>query len=103
MAARRDALPVLLRIAFRNLTASPVRTAILGAIVLAGSLIVVVGWSMPGPRGRGWGAPRRGVRRAGRRVALGADGGLREGEGGPREGAEREAGRADGDRPGHGR
>src|SRR5512144_2777042 len=43
MSARRDALRVLLRIAFRNLTAAPVRTAILGAIVLVGSLIVVVG------------------------------------------------------------
>ncbi len=38
-----DAARVLLRIAFRNLTAAPVRTAILGAIVLVGSLIVVVG------------------------------------------------------------
>ncbi len=46
MSARRDALRVLLRIAFRNLTASPVRTAILGAIVLVGSLIVVVGSSL---------------------------------------------------------
>jgi ABC-type lipoprotein release transport system permease subunit len=46
MAARRDALRVLLRIAFRNLAASPVRTAILGAIVLVGSLIVVVGSSV---------------------------------------------------------
>jgi ABC-type lipoprotein release transport system permease subunit len=46
MGARRDALRVLLRIAFRNLTASPVRTAILGAIVLVGSLIVVVGSSV---------------------------------------------------------
>ncbi|HEX9049872.1 MAG TPA: FtsX-like permease family protein [Anaeromyxobacter sp.] len=46
MSARRDAARVLLRIAFRNLTASPVRTAILGAIVLVGSLIVVVGASL---------------------------------------------------------
>jgi ABC-type lipoprotein release transport system permease subunit len=46
MSARRDALRVLLRIAFRNLAASPVRTAILGAIVLVGSLIVVVGSSV---------------------------------------------------------
>jgi ABC-type lipoprotein release transport system permease subunit len=46
MAARRDATRVLLRIAFRNLTASPVRTGILGAIVLVGSLIVVVGSSV---------------------------------------------------------
>jgi ABC-type lipoprotein release transport system permease subunit len=46
MATRRDAARVLLRIAFRNLTASPVRTAILGAIVLVGSLIVVVGSSV---------------------------------------------------------
>jgi ABC-type lipoprotein release transport system permease subunit len=43
MHARRDAARVLLRIAFRNLAASPVRTGILGAIVLVGSLIVVVG------------------------------------------------------------
>jgi ABC-type lipoprotein release transport system permease subunit len=46
MAERRDAVRVLLRIAFRNLAASPVRTAILGAIVLVGSLIVVVGSSV---------------------------------------------------------
>jgi ABC-type lipoprotein release transport system permease subunit len=46
MGARRDALRMLLRIAFRNLTASPVRTGILGAIVLVGSLIVVVGSSL---------------------------------------------------------
>lgn len=46
MSARRDAARVLLRIAFRNLAASPVRTAILGAIVLVGSLIVVVGSSV---------------------------------------------------------
>lgn len=39
----RDAVRVLLRIAFRNLTAAPVRTAILGLIVLVGSVIVVVG------------------------------------------------------------
>ena len=37
---------MLLRIAFRNLTASPVRTGILGSIVLVGSLIVVVGSSV---------------------------------------------------------
>jgi ABC-type lipoprotein release transport system permease subunit len=42
----RDAVRVLLRIAFRNLTAAPVRTAILGAIVLVGSMIVVVGSSI---------------------------------------------------------
>ena len=42
----RDAMRVLFRIAFRNLTASPVRTAILGAIVLVGSVIVVVGSSV---------------------------------------------------------
>ncbi|HEY6001708.1 MAG TPA: hypothetical protein VIV57_02460, partial [Anaeromyxobacter sp.] len=42
----RDAVRVLFRIAFRNLTASPVRTAILGAIVLVGSVIVVVGSSL---------------------------------------------------------
>ena len=46
MSARRDAARVLLRIALRNLTAAPVRTAILGAIVLVGSLIVVVGSSL---------------------------------------------------------
>jgi len=46
MSARRDAARVLFRIAFRNLAASPVRTAILGAIVLVGSLIVVVGSSV---------------------------------------------------------
>jgi ABC-type lipoprotein release transport system permease subunit len=46
MSARRDAVRVLLRIAFRNLRASPVRTGILGAIVLVGSLIVVVGSSL---------------------------------------------------------
>lgn len=42
----RDAVRILLRIAFRNLTAAPVRTAILGAIVLVGSMIVVVGSSI---------------------------------------------------------
>ena len=46
MSTRRDAARVLLRIAFRNLAASPVRTGILGAIVLVGSLIVVVGSSV---------------------------------------------------------
>jgi ABC-type lipoprotein release transport system permease subunit len=46
MATRRDAARVLLRIAFRNLVASPARTGILGAIVLVGSLIVVVGSSV---------------------------------------------------------
>ncbi len=46
MSARRDAARVLLRIAFRNLAAAPVRTAIIGAIVLVGSLIVVVGSSL---------------------------------------------------------
>ncbi len=46
MSARRDAARVLLRIAFRNLRASPVRTGIVGAIVLVGSLIVVVGSSV---------------------------------------------------------
>ncbi len=38
-----DSVRMLLRIAFRNLAASPVRTGILGAIVLVGALIVVVG------------------------------------------------------------
>ena len=46
MSARRDAVRVLLRIALRNLTAAPVRTTILGAIILVGSLIVVVGTSL---------------------------------------------------------
>ena len=46
MSARRDAARVLLRIALRNLTAAPVRTAIIGAIVLVGALIVVVGSSL---------------------------------------------------------
>jgi ABC-type lipoprotein release transport system permease subunit len=44
--ARRDSIRILLTIAFRNLLASPVRTAILGAIILVGSLIVVVGTSV---------------------------------------------------------
>ena len=46
MSARGDAVRVLLRIAFRNLRASPVRTAILGSIILAGALVVVVGTSL---------------------------------------------------------
>lgn len=46
MSARGDAVRVLLRIAFRNLRASPVRTTILGSIILAGALVVVVGTSM---------------------------------------------------------
>jgi ABC-type lipoprotein release transport system permease subunit len=46
VSARRDAVRVLLRIAVRNLTASPVRTSIIGAIILVGSLIVVVGASL---------------------------------------------------------
>jgi ABC-type lipoprotein release transport system permease subunit len=46
MSARRDAARVLLRIALRNLTAAPVRTAIIGAIVLVGAVIVVVGSSL---------------------------------------------------------
>jgi ABC-type lipoprotein release transport system permease subunit len=46
MRARLDALRVILRIAFRNLVASRVRTVIIGLIVLVGSLIVVVGVSM---------------------------------------------------------
>jgi ABC-type lipoprotein release transport system permease subunit len=44
--ARRDSTRILLTIAFRNLVASPVRTLILGAIILVGSLIVVVGTSV---------------------------------------------------------
>jgi ABC-type lipoprotein release transport system permease subunit len=46
MSAKGDATRVLLRIAFRNLLASPVRTVILGSIILAGSLVVVVGTSL---------------------------------------------------------
>lgn len=46
MSQRLDALRVLLRIAFRNLVASRVRTVIVGLIVLVGSLIVVVGASV---------------------------------------------------------
>jgi ABC-type lipoprotein release transport system permease subunit len=46
MSQRRDALRVLVRIAFRNLAASRARTVILGLIVLVGSLIVVVGASV---------------------------------------------------------
>lgn len=46
MGHRRDAVQVLLRIAFRNLVASRVRTVIIGLIVLVGSLIVVVGASI---------------------------------------------------------
>jgi ABC-type lipoprotein release transport system permease subunit len=43
--ARRDAVRILLRIAFRNLLASRVRTAIIGLIVLVGALLVVLGLS----------------------------------------------------------
>ena len=43
--ARRDAVRVLVRIAFRNLLASRVRTVIIGLIVLIGSLLVVLGTS----------------------------------------------------------
>jgi ABC-type lipoprotein release transport system permease subunit len=46
VSARSDAIRVLLRIAFRNLRASPTRTIILGTIILVGSLVVVVGTSM---------------------------------------------------------
>ncbi len=46
MSARRDALRILLRIAFRNLRASKVRTAIIGAIVAGGALLVVLGASL---------------------------------------------------------
>jgi ABC-type lipoprotein release transport system permease subunit len=46
MAERRDAARILLRISARNLVAAPVRTLILGAIILVGSLIVVVGSSV---------------------------------------------------------
>ncbi|BDG04086.1 ABC transporter permease [Anaeromyxobacter oryzae] len=46
MGARRDAIRILLRIAFRNLVAGRVRTAIIGAIVLGGSFLVVLGSSL---------------------------------------------------------
>ena len=46
MREKLDALRILLRIAFRNLVASRVRTVIIGLIVLVGSLIVVVGASI---------------------------------------------------------
>ncbi|MFT3914157.1 MAG: hypothetical protein QM704_08560 [Anaeromyxobacteraceae bacterium] len=46
MTPKRDSIRILLTIAFRNLLASPVRTAILGGIILLGSLIVVVGTSV---------------------------------------------------------
>lgn len=46
MRAKLDATRVLLRIAFRNLVASRVRTVIIGLIVLVGALIVVVGASL---------------------------------------------------------
>jgi len=46
MGQRLDAVRILLRIAFRNLVASRVRTVIIGLIVLVGSLIVVVGASI---------------------------------------------------------
>ena len=42
MGQRLETLRVLLRIAFRNLVASRVRTVIIGLIVLVGSLIVVL-------------------------------------------------------------
>jgi ABC-type lipoprotein release transport system permease subunit len=45
MGSGRDAIRILLRIAFRNLTASRVRTTIIGLIVLVGSLLVVLGLS----------------------------------------------------------
>lgn len=44
--ARGDAARILLRIAVRNLAASPARTAIIGAIILVGALLVVVGSSL---------------------------------------------------------
>ena len=45
MGSSRDAFRILLRIAFRNLSASRVRTIIIGLIVLTGSLLVVLGTS----------------------------------------------------------
>ena len=44
--ARRDSIRILLTIAFRNLLASPVRTTILGGIILLGSLLVLVSTSL---------------------------------------------------------
>jgi ABC-type lipoprotein release transport system permease subunit len=46
VSARADALRVLFRIAFRNLRASKARTAIIGAIVAGGALLVVLGSSL---------------------------------------------------------
>lgn len=48
-----DGIRMLLRIAFRNLLASRVRTVIIGAIVLGGSLLVVLGASLMGSIDRG--------------------------------------------------
>jgi hypothetical protein len=45
MGSGRDAIRVLFLIAFRNLVASPVRTGIIGFIVVIGSLLVVLGSS----------------------------------------------------------
>src|SRR5512143_1418385 len=45
MGSGRDASRVLFLIAFRNLVASPVRTGIIGFIVVIGSLLVVLGSS----------------------------------------------------------
>ena len=46
MSTRRDSIRILFTIAFRNLLASPVRTFILGAIIMLGSGIVVIGTSV---------------------------------------------------------
>jgi len=53
MGSRGDAIRVLFRIAFRNLAASWVRTAIIGAIVLLGALLVVLGTSALGSIAQG--------------------------------------------------
>ncbi|HET6437437.1 MAG TPA: FtsX-like permease family protein [Anaeromyxobacter sp.] len=53
MGSRGDAIRVLFRIAFRNLAASRVRTAIIGGIVLLGALLVVLGTSALGSIAQG--------------------------------------------------
>ena len=46
MTSRLGAASVLLQIAFRNLFASRVKTAIIGGIILLGAVLVVVGSSL---------------------------------------------------------
>jgi ABC-type lipoprotein release transport system permease subunit len=53
MTARSEAIGVLLRIAFRNLWASRVRSTIIGGIVLLGAFLVVVGVAVIGTIQRG--------------------------------------------------